>query len=101
MQFIAGTPLGILSDARQVVEIKLWETYLLNDRTNISLALNQFSIDRGPNEADRYEPGRLVYRFFAEDWESDIKYLLYENRIPVTVRPTLVTADLNQRAVLA
>jgi hypothetical protein len=93
MYFIAGTPLGIISDARQIVEIKLWETYLLNDRTNLTIALNQFSIDHGPVENMHHEQGRIAYRFFAEDWENDIKHLLYENRIPVTLKPMLLPAE--------
>src|SRR5688572_20013255 len=103
MQFIAGTPLGIISDSRQVVEIKLWETYLLNDRTNLTLALNQFSIDHGPVENLHHELGRVTYRFLAEDWENDIKHLLYENRIPITIKPSLVNAAIINRsaAVLA
>jgi hypothetical protein len=103
MYFIAGTPLGVISDARQIVEIKLWETYLLNDRSNLTLALNQFSIDRGPVENSQHEQGRIAYRFFAEDWENDIKHLLYENRIPVTMKPTLIHPGAINRtpAVLA
>jgi len=89
MNFITGTPNGIISDAREIVEIKLWETYLLNDRTNLNLALKQFSVDHGPVENVHHEHGRVCYRFFAEDWENDIKHLLYENRIPVTIKPTI------------
>lgn len=92
MKFISGTPVGIISDSREIIEIKLWETYLLHDRTNIHLALNQFSVDRGPVENAQHEPGRIVYRFHAEDWENDIKHLLYENRIPVVIKPTVVHA---------
>lgn len=92
MKFISGTPVGIISDSREIIEIKLWETYLLHDRTNIHLALNQFSVDHGPVENAQHEPGRIVYRFHAEDWENDIKHLLYENRIPVVIKPTVVHA---------
>jgi hypothetical protein len=93
MQFIAGTPAGIISDSQEIIEIKLWETYLLHDRTNLTLALNQFSIDHGPVENGQHEPGRIAYRFRAEDWENDIKHLLYENRIPVIIKPTVVHAS--------
>ncbi|HYC83781.1 MAG TPA: hypothetical protein VEB86_01110 [Chryseosolibacter sp.] len=90
MQFIAGTPVGIISDAQEVIEIKLWEAYLLHHRSNLHVALNQFSIDHGPVENGQHEPGRIVYRFRAEDWENDIKHLLYENRIPVIVKPSVL-----------
>jgi hypothetical protein len=88
MQFIAGTPVGIFSDAQDIIEIKLWETYLLHDRTNLILVLNQHSVDRGPVEIAQHELGRIVYRFYASDWENKIKDVLYKNRIPVVVKPT-------------
>jgi hypothetical protein len=90
MQFIAGTPVGIYSDAEEIIEIKLWEAYILTNRNKVHVALTQFSIDRGPVENTQHEPGRIVYRFRAEDWETDIKHILYENRIPVTIKPTVV-----------
>jgi hypothetical protein len=90
MQFIAGTPVGVISDAEEVIEIKLWEAYLLHHRSNLHVTLNQFSIDHGPVENGQHEPGRIVYRFRAEDWENDIKRLLYENRIPVVVKPKVL-----------
>jgi hypothetical protein len=71
---------------------------LLNDRTNLTLALNQFSIDHGPVENTQHEQGRIAYRFFAEDWENDIKHLLYENRIPVTLKPMLLHPDVINRS---
>jgi hypothetical protein len=102
MQFIAGTPVGIISDSREVIEIKLWEAYLLNDRSNLHVALNQFSIDHGPVENVQHEPGRIVYRFTAEDWENDIKHLLYQNRIPVVVKPSfLLPETIRHLSVLA
>lgn len=94
MQFIAGTPVGIISDAQEIIEVKLWEVYLLNNRRNLHLALNQFSLDHGPVENGQHEPGRVTYRFRAEDWEYDIRYLLYENRIPVIVRPAIQSSSL-------
>lgn len=87
MHFIAGTPVGIFSDAQEIIEIKLWEVYLLQDRTNLHLAMNQFSIDNGPVENAHHEPGRITFRFRANDWENDIKHLLYENRIPMVIKP--------------
>lgn len=90
MQFIAGTPVGIISNAQEVIEIKLWETYLLHDRSNLHETLNTFSVDRGPIIGAEYEPGRIHYRFNAGDWEGTVKHLLYENRIPVVIKPMVV-----------
>jgi hypothetical protein len=93
MNFIAGTPVGIISDAQEIIEIKMWEAYLLHTRTNLPSLLNRFSIDHGPVEnVQHHQPGRIVYRFAAENWENNIKQILYENRIPVIVKPTLLNA---------
>ena len=102
MQFIAGTPVGIISDSQEIIEIKLWEAYLLQDRTNLALALSQFSIDHGPVENAHHEHGRVIYRFRAEDWENDIKHILYENRIPVVIKPTVVhnTSPIGQGSLV-
>jgi hypothetical protein len=86
MQFIAGTPVGVISDTQQIIEIKLWETYLLQDRSNLNFLLNKFSIDNGPIDSNHPEPGRILYRFLAKNWEADVKHLLYDNRIPVVIR---------------
>lgn len=78
----------------EIIEIKVWEAYLLVDRTNLNRALNQFSLGHGPVENVNHEPGRLIYRFHAEDWENDIKHLLYENRIPVVIKPHILHQPL-------
>jgi hypothetical protein len=103
MQFIAGTPVGIISDAHQIIEIKLWETYLLNDRSNLNAMLNHFAIDHGPVENAHHEPGRIIYRFMAENWESDVKHALYENRIPVIIKHSIMfqPASRSHMAILA
>lgn len=99
MQFIAGTPVGIISNAQEIVEIKLWETYLLHNRTNLNQALNQFSIDRGPIDNLHHEPGRIAYRFYAEDWENEVKHILYENRIPVVVKPNYLRKNISEKTL--
>jgi hypothetical protein len=94
MQFIAGTPVGIISDSQEIVEVKLWEVYIVSSRSKLHVILNQYAVDRGPVENIQHEPGRIVYRFTAEDWENDVKPLLYNNRIPVIIKPTVVHTEL-------
>src|SRR5687767_4689107 len=102
MQFIAGTPVGTISDIHEIVEIKLWEVYLQNNRSNLYKALTESSVDNGPVEKVQHEPGRVYYRFEAEIWENNIKHLLYKNRVPVIVRPTVIhePPQLKQESVL-
>lgn len=97
MKFISGTPAGIISDAQQIIEIKLWEAYLLNDRHNILQSLNAYSIGHGPVEDVQHAPGRISYRFQAGDWETYIKPMLYDNRIPVVINPAALSARKERR----
>src|SRR5687767_4380598 len=90
MQFIAGTPVGLISDTDEIVEIKLWEVYLLNNRANLHKMLTNLSIDNGPVENVQHEHGRVSYRFLAGVWENSIKHVLYDNRIPVIIKPMVV-----------
>jgi hypothetical protein len=101
MQFIAGTPIGMISDISEVIEIKLWEVYLLNNRSNLTKTLTDLSRDHGPVENVRHEHGRVSYRFLAGTWESTVKPLLYENRIPVIIKPTIIhESPVNKRGKL-
>lgn len=97
MQFISGTPVGIISNSQEIIEVKLWEVYVVSNRTNLHAILNQYSVDQGPVENIQHEPGRIVYRFLAADWESDIKPLLYDNRIPVVIKPTVIHPEISSR----
>lgn len=84
MQFI-NTPAGVTRKHQEIVEIKLWEIYLVINRADVSKRLIEASIDNGPVEKDSHEEGRVSFRFYAKDWEN-IKHLLYEHRIPVVVQ---------------
>jgi hypothetical protein len=100
MKFIAGTPVGVISDTQQIIEIKLWETYLLQDRTHLNDSLSEFSLDHGPIDTNHPEPGRVVYRFLAADWEINVKHLLYKNRIPVIIKHSFLLPDRSKTHVV-
>ena len=100
MQFIAGTPVGMISDSAEIIEIKLWEVYLLNNRSSLSKLLTELSCDHGPVENMQHEHGRVNYRFQADTWESTIKPLLYEYRIPVIIKPTVIHSSGRRRETL-
>jgi hypothetical protein len=100
MQFIAGTPVGMISDSTEIIEIKLWEVYLLNNRSSLSKLLTDLSCDRGPVENVQHEHGRVNYRFPAGIWESRIKPILYEHRIPVIIKPTVIHSPSKRRDAL-
>jgi hypothetical protein len=83
--------LSLSKSANDVVVIKLWEVYLLYHPSNLYKTLSENSIDQGP-EHDQNFPGRVIFRFTSSAWEAEVKPLLYEYRIPVTITSNPYTA---------
>lgn len=86
MQTIVDMPAGYKDARQEIVEIKLWEVYLLYSRRNLYKALSAYSLDNGPVEKDQQDEGRVSFRFMVYDWERSVKRLLYDNRIPVILQ---------------
>src|ERR1044071_5006370 len=74
---------ALAAETQEIVEIKLWGLYLLIKSSNLYSEIIESSLDRGPVEKNPQKPGRITFRFSAKDWETKVKKLLYENRIPV------------------
>lgn len=83
MQRLIDIPAGSPARPKEIIEIKLWEVYLVMNRTNLYHVLTASSIDQGPVEKGQQEPGRVVFRYTATEWEKNIKHLLHAHRIPV------------------
>lgn len=92
MQAITNAPAGYKDSRQEIVEIKLWEVYLLYSRRNLYTTLSTYSLDNGPVEKDHQDEGRVSFRFMTYDWERTIKNLLYENRIPVILQSNTLAA---------
>lgn len=92
MKTLTDTPAGYKESRQEIIEIKLWEVYLLYNRHNLYSTLSTYSLDNGPVEKDHQEEGRLSFRFMAFDWERTIKQLLYDNRIPVVMQSNALAA---------
>lgn len=92
MQPSTDTPAGFKDSRQEIVEIKLWEVYLLHNRRNLYNTLSTYSLDNGPVEKDQQEEGRVSFRFMAFDWERTVKQLLYDNRIPVIIQSNTLAA---------
>ena len=92
MQKFTDTPGGYKEAGQEIVEIKLWEIYLLYNRRNLYNTLSTYSLDNGAVEKDQQEEGRVSFRFVAFDWERTIKQLLYDNRIPVIIQSGTLSA---------
>lgn len=92
MQAITNAPAGYKDSRQEIVEIKLWEVYLLYSRRNLYNTLSTYSLDNGPVEKDHQDEGRVSFRFMTYDWERTIKQLLYDNRIPVILQSNTLAA---------
>lgn len=92
MHTTTDTPAGYKDSRQEIVEIKLWEIYLLYNRRNLYNTLSTYSLDNGPVEKDHQEEGRVSFRFMTYDWERTIKQLLYDNRIPVIIQSNTLAA---------
>ena len=92
MHAITDTPAGYQDSRQEIVEIKLWEVYLLYNRRNLYNTLSTYSLDNGPVEKDQQDEGRVSFRFMVYDWERSVKQLLYDNRIPVIIQSNTLAA---------
>lgn len=92
MQTITDMPAGFKESREEIIEIKMWEVYLLYNRRNLFNTLSTYSLDNGPVEKDHQEEGRVSFRFMSYDWERTVKQLLYDNRIPVIVQSNALAA---------
>lgn len=92
MQATTNAPAGYKDSRQEIVEIKLWEVYLLYSRRNLYNTLSTYSLDNGPVEKDHQDEGRVSFRFMTYDWERTIKQLLYDNRIPVILQSNTLAA---------
>jgi hypothetical protein len=69
-----------------IVEVYLWDAYLLSHSTPLARLLIADSFDLGAYECEGLEHGRVCFRFSTKTWERTIRPYLISNQIPVTVR---------------
>jgi CheY-like chemotaxis protein len=85
MQRTLDTSTGLRQLTQEVVEIRLWETYILQSRHNLNYLLTAYSLDHGPMPQRLPEAERVSYRFMLFDWERTIKPTLDEQSVPFEV----------------
>jgi hypothetical protein len=83
MQFINDRPSGFKETEESIVEIKLWEAFLLYNRHNLYTTLSTYSLDNGPIEKQGHDMGTVTFRFAAYDWNNTLKKLISSSNIPV------------------
>ena len=85
MDKINDKPSGLRNHSVECMQIKLWEIYLLRNRTNIFEILTSYSLDNGPVQDIPHASGRVSFRFMAYDWSRSVMQLLLSNHIPFEI----------------
>jgi hypothetical protein len=83
MQLMNGKPSGLRESHEGIVEVKLWEAFLLYNRHNLYNTLSTYAIENGPVEKENTDQATVSFRFTAYDWHNTIKKMLHAQNIPV------------------
>ena len=92
MQSFNDKPSGIKATKTAVVEVKLWEAFLLHNRHNLFETLSTYSLDNGPLEKGNEELTTVSFRFMVRDWNNTLKNLLDLQNVPV-IRETQIISE--------
>jgi CheY-like chemotaxis protein len=85
MHRITDIPSGLRRPLQDVIEVRLWEIYLLHNRKNLYETLCTYSLDKGPLATDLSESKQLSFRFMLFDWARTIELMLAIHSIPYQV----------------
>jgi hypothetical protein len=96
MQMMDGKPSGIRKSQEGIVEVKLWEAFLLYNRHNLYNTLSTYAIENGPVEKENTDLATISFRFTSYDWHNTLKDLLSAQNVPV-IRET---NGVEERAVV-
>jgi CheY-like chemotaxis protein len=80
-----GFPSGLKRSPQGAIEIRLWELYLIRNRTNLNSILASYSLDNDRMSKNTDNPEKVCFRFLTYDWEKSIKKLLNDNNVPFEV----------------
>ena len=90
MQYVNYKPAGFKETADEIVEVKLWEAFLLYNRHHIYRTLATYALDNGPVESSDPDLATVTFRFTSYDWINTLKDLLSNHNIPVIAEVTAV-----------
>jgi hypothetical protein len=97
MQHLIDKPSGLEETREAIVEVALWEAFLLYSRHNLYSTLCTYSLDNAPLERDDNDLATVSFRFMACDWNKTLKKLLDLHNIPVIQEKK---TTLTEKAVL-
>lgn len=83
MHTMNSSPSGLRERHEGIVEVKLWEAFLLHNRNNLYSTLSAYSIENGPLDSSNTDQATVDFRFTSYDWNNTLKKLLSNQNIPV------------------
>jgi hypothetical protein len=83
MQLINDKPSGLKENTTTIIQVRLWETFLLYDRHNLYTTLSTYSIDNGPLPKKEDDLTTITFRFMLRDWNKTLRDLLELHNVPV------------------
>ncbi|HYC86455.1 MAG TPA: response regulator [Chryseosolibacter sp.] len=85
MEKVKSGPSSLNSAKNEGIEIKLWEIYLLRNRTGLYVTLSRYALDNGPVEKTLTDRDMVTFRFTIFDWERNVEQLFADHKIPFWV----------------
>ena len=82
MKYKNDSPSGLRERHEGIVEVKLWEAFLLHNRNNIYNTLSTYAIENESLDA-KSEQATVDFRFTSYDWNNTLKKMLNSHNIPV------------------
>jgi CheY-like chemotaxis protein len=83
MPRIDDTPSGLKRTTQEVVEIRLWDIYLVRNRNNLYHTLSKFALDIAHLNPIGIE--KVTFRFLQCDWDNNIQPMLTSQSIPFDI----------------
>src|SRR5687768_9368902 len=77
-------PASVKRNTQEIVEVRLWEIYLIRSRNNLYKTLSEYSLDKGPIQKFD-DSDRLSFRFMRYDWDKTIQSLMAAQGVPYEV----------------
>jgi hypothetical protein len=93
MKYKNDTPSGLKERQEGIVEVKLWEAFLLHNRNNIYSTLSTYAIENGPLDDAKSEQSTVDFRFTSYDWNNTLKKMLNSHNIPVIKEKVVIKRE--------
>jgi hypothetical protein len=83
MHLINNKPSGLKESETTIIQVKVWEAFLLHSRHNLYATLSTYSLDNGPLVKGEDDLSTVTFRFMLRDWNKTLRDLLDQHNIPV------------------